>query len=43
MKKLLSIVLAAAVLAAVTVPSVAADKTLTIDHTSDTATVITST
>lgn len=43
MKKLLSIVLAAAMLAAVSVPSFAADKTLTSDHTSDTAKVITST
>ena len=33
MKKLLSIVLAAAMLAAVSVPSFAADKTLTSDHT----------
>ena len=40
MKKLLSIVLAAAMLAAVSVPSFAADKTLTSDHT---AKVITST
>ena len=43
MKKLLSIALAAAMLAAVSVPSFAADKTLTSDHTSDTAKVITST
>ncbi len=43
MKKLLSIALAAAMLAAVSVPSFAADKTLTNDHTSDTAKVITST
>lgn len=42
-EKLLSIVLAAAMLAAVSVPSFAADKTLTSDHTSDTAKVITST
>ena len=39
MKKLLSIALAAAMLAAVSVPSFAADKTLTSDHTSDTAKV----
>ena len=43
MKKLLAIALAAAMLAAVSVPSFAADKTLTSDHTSDTAKVITST
>lgn len=43
MKKLLSIALAAAMLAAVSVPSFAVDKTLTSDHTSDTAKVITST
>lgn len=43
MKKLFSIALAAAMLAAVSVPSFAADKTLTSGHTSDTAKVITST